>query len=117
LKTPVHGRFANFQPESNFGNSFAVGFELPDFARVAGCARSATDPAPCPRTLQPRNSAFTKPDAFLLRNHGKDRDYGLPEHTAGIEVLLGERAVAYTVLREVLQICERFEHTLAAESV
>src|ERR1035441_10161838 len=65
-KNPIDGRFAHFQPESNFGNSFAVGFELPALARVARCAWASTDPSPRSRTLQSRNRPFTEPDALLL---------------------------------------------------
>jgi len=72
LENPINGRFAHFQPEGNFGEGFAVGFEARNLARVARCAWSATDPAPRPRTLQPSNRAFTKPDSLLLCDDSKD---------------------------------------------
>jgi len=84
LENPIHGGFAYFQLEGNFGKCLAVRFEAQHLVRVARCAWSASDSAMCPRTLQPSDSAFTKPDALLLRNDGKNRDHGLPKHAARI---------------------------------
>src|ERR1019366_335454 len=117
LENPVHGRSAHFQSERDFGDGLAVVLEPHNFARVAGCVRSATDPATCPRSLQPGNRPLTESDALLFCNHGEDRDDGLTKHAAGIKVTLGKAAVADAVLSEILQIAERFERAFPAESV
>ena len=56
-------------------------------------------------------------DALLLRNYGEDRDDGLQEHAAGIEILRGEAAIADAVLREILQASKCFGHSLPTETV
>src|SRR5208282_5901361 len=64
LENAVDRGFAHSQHARNFYKRFAVSFESRNFARIAGRAWSATDPATCPCPLQPSNSALTQADTL-----------------------------------------------------
>ncbi len=57
------------------------------------------------------------PDALLLGDRPEDRDNGVLEHSAGVEVRLRERPVADSVAGKPVEIVERRQGALAREAV
>jgi hypothetical protein len=60
---------------------------------------------------------FRDTNAFLLRNCGHDSNHGVAEDAAGVEILLGETAVADAVTGESLQVLQRGRNAFPREPV
>jgi hypothetical protein len=58
--------------------------------------------------------AFAESDSFLLR--GENRNHRIPEDPAGIEVWLGEIAIAGTGPIQSFEMSQGFEDTFASEA-
>ena len=79
--------------------------------------RAAADPTGPPGLCEAGVHPLAEPDALLLCDRGQDRQNGVLEDPAGIQVLLRETAIADAVLRKPLEVVQRLEHSLPAEPV
>ena len=99
LQQPASGCGADSQLFGNLSSS-------PALRRVASTGRDVhdyryhVDVSLLAGLLQPCNRPFAQPDALLLRNRRQDAQDRVFEEPAGIQVLLGERAVAHAVMRQ-----------------
>ena len=69
------------------------------------------------RPAQTGNNPLREPRVFLFGDRGQDRDDRVAEQSRSIEILLTVTLPAHTVAIEQLQVLERLERALAAESV
>src|SRR5271165_333215 len=61
--------------------------------------------------------AFAESDSFLLRDRGENRDHRILEDPAGIEVRLGETAIADAGPSQSVEMSEGFEDAFAGEAI
>ena len=66
---------------------------------------------------RPGSYAFAESDSFLLRDRGENGDHRILEDPAGIEVRLGETAIADAGPSQSVEMSEGFEDTFAGEAI
>src|SRR6516165_6845535 len=95
----------------DFDLSRPLAVELPDALAINHEPRPAADAPFAAGSSQAGFGAIALEDSFLLRDGRQNRQHGIFEDPAAVEVLLGIAAKTYAIAAELLEVFQRRERT------